>query len=93
MTWPLHKVGEAGLSSGIVAWPIPASTALHASGWEINSSVELRDVSGRLLSTQTANAQGHVRFSIENWPSGTVTMTGSLREGDRIVKKALILHD
>lgn len=87
------QVGEAGLASGIVAWPIPASTALHASGWEFNSSVELRDVSGRLLSTQTANAQGHVRFSIENWPSGTVTMTGSLREGDRIVKKALILHD
>lgn len=91
-------LASSGLGSetgrgGIMAWPVPASAQLFSAGWSPNSWVRLYDASGRLWAEKKTDALGQVQFNVAQCPSGQVIMTGTHRESEHFVKKALIQRD
>ena len=80
-------------STGVMAWPVPATTRLYSAGWAPYTWVRLLDASGRLWAEKKSDAQGEVQFNTEKCPAGQVIMTGTHRQSEHIVKKALIGRD
>ncbi len=87
------NVDDSRTSTGVMAWPVPATTRLYSAGWAPYTRVQLLDASGRLWAEKKSDAQGEVQFNIERCPPGQVIMTGTHRQSEHIVKKALIRRD
>ena len=86
-------ISETSPSSGIVAWPVPASDRIHAAGWQPGSQVLLLTTDGKRVAEGQADALGQVHFEVPSGLSGMAHLKGTGRSGQVWVKKVMLLKD
>ena len=90
----IHDVATSSVSekrpgAGILAWPVPFASELHAAGWQHGEMIQLLDINGRVVAESPANVRGETHFKLEHGASGTYILTGMGNDG-KVRRKELV---